>query len=78
MTRKLNDRIVADPEICHGEPCIKGTRIMVSVILDNLADGVSKEALLSDYPDLAEEDVFAAVAYAADLVKSEEEIQVEA
>ncbi|MDD5559750.1 DUF433 domain-containing protein [Candidatus Methylomirabilis sp.] len=63
------DFIVADPEICHGQPCIKGTRIMVSVVLDNLAAGVTVEELLRSYPSLSREAVQAAVAYAADLAR---------
>ena len=46
------ERIVADPQICHGRPCIKGTRIMVTVVLDNLATGMSIERLLAAYPSL--------------------------
>ena len=61
--------IVADPEICHGQPCVRGTRIMVSVLLDNLAAGVSVEQLLVSYPSLTTEGVQAAIAYAADLAR---------
>jgi uncharacterized protein (DUF433 family) len=46
------DRISVDPSICHGKVCIKGTRIMVSVVLDNLAAGESVEAILRSYPTL--------------------------
>jgi len=60
-------RITVDPIVCHGKACIKGTRIMVSVILDNLADGVSEEEILKSYPSLASEDIRAAIAYAAEL-----------
>lgn len=63
------DFTVADPEICHGQPCIKGTRIMVSVVLDNLAAGVTLDELLKSYPSLSREAVQAAVAYAADLAR---------
>ena len=59
------DRIVVDPKICHGKPCIKGTRIMVSVILDNLAEGLTPEEIVEEYPPLTLDDVKAAVAYAA-------------
>jgi uncharacterized protein (DUF433 family) len=61
--------ISADPEICHGQPCIKGTRIMVSVVLDNLAAGVTLDELLTSYPSLTREAVHAAIAYAADLAR---------
>ena len=60
-------RITVEPLVCHGKACIKGTRIMVSVILDNLADGVSQEEILKSYPSLTSDDVKAAIAYAAEL-----------
>jgi uncharacterized protein (DUF433 family) len=72
MDKELLSRIVVDPEICHGKPCIRGTRIMVSVILDNLAEGLSPEEIVAEYPPLTVEDVRAAVAYAAMLVGEEE------
>ena len=56
------ERIAADPAICHGKPCIKGTRIMVSVVLDNLAEGLTSEEIIADYPSLVSEDVRAAMA----------------
>lgn len=61
--------IVVDPEICHGKACIKGTRIMVSVILDNLAAGVPIDELLQSYPTLSYQAVQAAIAYAAELAR---------
>jgi len=61
------DKITIDPNICHGKPCIKGTRIIVSVILDNLANGMKEEDILSSYPSLTSEDIQAAIAYAAEL-----------
>jgi uncharacterized protein (DUF433 family) len=61
------DRITVDPAVCHGKACIKGTRIMVSVILDNLASGMSEDDILKEYPSIAREDILAAIAYAADL-----------
>jgi len=57
------DRISADPNVCHGKICIKGTRIMVSVILDNLAAGVGQDASLRGYPSLKAEDIQAALAF---------------
>src|SRR5438132_222303 len=63
------DRISSDPGICHGKVCIKGTRIMVSVILDNLAGGIAPEAILRSYPTLTSEDIQAALSYAAELSK---------
>lgn len=65
-------RISIDPKICHGKPCIRGSRIMVSVILDNLAEGRTPEQLVRDYPPLKMEDVKAAIAYAAELAREEE------
>ncbi|MFB6350308.1 MAG: DUF433 domain-containing protein [Bradymonadaceae bacterium] len=61
------DRIEVDPEICHGKARITDTRIPVSIILDNLAAATSIDDLLDSYPSLTEEDVRAAIAYAADL-----------
>ena len=61
------ERITVDPLVCHGKACIKGTRIMVSVILDNLAEGVSAEEILKSYPSLKSDDIRAAIAYAAEL-----------
>ena len=53
---RYQERIVSDPEICHGKACIKGTRIMVSVVLDNLAAQVSEEEILQNYPTLKKEE----------------------
>jgi uncharacterized protein (DUF433 family) len=63
------DRITVDPRVCHGKACIRGTRVMVSVILDNLAANVPAEEILRSYPTLRPEDVQAAIAYAADLAR---------
>jgi uncharacterized protein (DUF433 family) len=63
------DRIEANPLVCHGKPCIKGTRVMVSVILDNLAAGESAESILRSYPSLRSEDIPAALSYAAELAR---------
>jgi uncharacterized protein (DUF433 family) len=60
-------RITSDPRICHGKACIRGTRIFVSVILDNLAAGRTVDEIVQDYPSLSAEDVRAAIAYAAEL-----------
>jgi len=61
--------IVSKPDVCHGRACIRGTRVMVSVILDNLADGISVEEILKSYPSLHIEDIQAAIAYAAELTR---------
>ena len=62
-------RISVDPMICHGKACIKGTRIMVTVVLDNLAAGVAPEEMLKSYPTLKREDIQASVAYAAEIAR---------
>lgn len=61
--------INTDPAVCHGKACIKGTRIMVSVILDNLASGSSVEEIVRLYPTLQRDDVVASIAYAAELAR---------
>ena len=63
------ERITVDPQVCHGKACIKGTRVMVSVVLDNLAAGVARDELLASYPSLAGEDIKASIAYAAELAR---------
>ena len=62
---QAHDRITVDPHICHGKACFAGTRIMVSVILDNLAEGITAEQILKSYPTLQPGDIRAAIAYAA-------------
>lgn len=64
-------RIVIDSAIRHGKPCIRGTRIPVTTILDLLAGGSTYEEILTDYPDLTREDIQAALAYAARLAQDE-------
>jgi uncharacterized protein (DUF433 family) len=63
------NHISVDPNICHGKVCIKGTRIMVSVILDNLAAGETVDSILRSYPTLTPEDIQATLWYAADLAR---------
>lgn len=63
------ERISVDPNVCHGKACITGTRIMVSVVLDNLATGEPLERILKNYPTLKPEDVQAALQYAAELAR---------
>ena len=70
MTRKqLLKRISIDPRVCFGKPCIRGTRIWVSLIIENLAEGVSQEEILAAYPQLRPEDLRAALAYAAEVTR---------
>ena len=63
------ERITIDPNICHGKPCIKGTRIWVSLIVDNLADGVTEAEILEAYPSLTKDDIKVALAYAAEMAR---------
>jgi len=62
-------RIQIDPSICFGKPCIRGTRIWVSLILDLLANGTSFAEILAEYPQLTEEDICAAIAYGAEMAR---------
>ncbi|MDP2907639.1 MAG: DUF433 domain-containing protein [Nanoarchaeota archaeon] len=64
MMKEL-DRITVDPEICLGQPTIRGMRITVSVILKQVASGMTKEEILKAYPELEEEDIVQALKYAA-------------
>ena len=63
------ERISVNPQVCHGKACIRGTRVMISVILDNLAAGVPHEELLQSHPSIQESDIQAALAYAAELAR---------
>jgi uncharacterized protein (DUF433 family) len=65
------DRVIVDPEIHHGDPCIKGTRIPVTVIVGSVADGLSLDEIRATYPQLSVEDVRAAQAYAAEVLHRE-------
>jgi uncharacterized protein (DUF433 family) len=62
-------RITIDPQICHGKPCIKGTRIWVSLIVDNLASGATYDEIIKAYPSLTKEDIRAALAFAAEMTR---------
>src|SRR5438128_11947184 len=64
------DRISIDPAIHHGDPCIKGTRVPVAVIVGSIADGDAPELLLKAYPSLTREDIQAALRFAAEAVSS--------
>ena len=63
----INQRITIDTQICHGKPCIRGKRYPVTMILELLAAGMSRQAILSDYVDLEEDDILACLQYAARL-----------
>ena len=61
MKTLVKERITVDSQVCFGKPCIRGTRIWVSLILDFLADGMTTEEVLAEYPHLTEEDIRAAI-----------------
>ena len=63
------ERISINPAVCDGKACIRGTRVMVSAILDNLAVGVPREEIIGSYPSIQELDIQAALAYAAELAR---------
>lgn len=65
------ERILVDPRICHGQACIKGTRIPVYQILHMLANGDTIEELLQEYPSLKREDILACIEYAAELTEEQ-------
>ena len=65
--RDPQQRITVDPEICHGKPTVRGLRYPVSMILDLLAGGMTREAILADYPDLEAEDITACLTFASKL-----------
>ncbi|OIP92593.1 MAG: hypothetical protein AUK24_01305 [Syntrophaceae bacterium CG2_30_49_12] len=65
----LLQRISINPDVCFGKPCIRGTRIWVSLILDFLANGIGIEEIVAEYPQLKKEDVRAAIAYGAEMTR---------
>jgi uncharacterized protein (DUF433 family) len=65
----LLDRISINPAVCGGKPCIKGTRIWVSLILDLLASGMSEAEVRAEYPGLTHDDILAAIAYGAEAAR---------
>ncbi len=67
----MNERIIIDPRVCHGEACIKGTRIPVHQIVHMMANGDSIEELLEEYPTLEREDILACLDYAALLAEEQ-------
>jgi uncharacterized protein (DUF433 family) len=71
MTGVQRDLIVRDPKICHGQAVIRGTRVMVSVVLDALAAGLNEQQIIAEYPTLTVDGVRAAAAYGAELARDE-------
>ncbi|MBM4333359.1 MAG: DUF433 domain-containing protein [Deltaproteobacteria bacterium] len=70
---RLIERIQVDPKVCHGQPCIKGTRIMVYLILELLEAGLTPDQIIQDYyPQLAKQDIEACLHYAASLIRDTE------
>ena len=68
----MTNRIQIDPQICHGKPVIRGTRVLVATLLGALAAGDTIEILLEDYPNVTKEDIQAALAFAGDLARFEQ------
>lgn len=71
MTQRQRELITHDPAICHGQAVVTGTRVLVSVILDALGDGMTEPEILAEYPSLTVEGVRAAAAYGAELARDE-------
>lgn len=67
----IEERIEIDPEICHGKPRIKGTRIIISILLEWLEAGKTFEEILDAYPDLSKEDIAATIRYARKAIEEE-------
>ena len=65
----LLDRVTVDPKVCAGKPCIRGTRIRIGIILDGLAEGLTPEQIIDHHPQLTHDDIRAATAYAAELMR---------
>ena len=72
IAQAWRQRVSVDLEVCHGKPCIKGTRIPVSIVLDYLRAGESRAEILRQYPTLEEADIDAALGYAAWLAHEED------
>jgi uncharacterized protein (DUF433 family) len=69
----LLERIQVDPQICHGQPCVKGTRVMVYLVLELLEAGLTSDQIIQDYyPQLAKQDIEACLHYAASLIRDTE------
>ena len=71
MTEEQRTLVVRDPQVCHGQATVRGTRILVSIVLDALADGMTETEILAEYPTLTAEGIRAAAAYGAELARDE-------
>lgn len=67
--KELLSRVTVSPGVCGGKPCIAGTRICISIILDGLAEGMTPEQIVGHYPQLTPDDIHGALAYAAELAQ---------
>jgi uncharacterized protein (DUF433 family) len=76
--KRWQDHLSSDPDVCGGDVCASGTRIPVTVILDNLAEGSQKDEILRSYPSLRPVHIGAALAYAAELAHEEQLIPLQA
>jgi len=63
------ERISVNPAVCHGKACIRGTRVPVSVVIDNIAAGIPRNEILQRYPTIQDADIDAALTYAAELAR---------
>lgn len=68
---RWQDRIVIEPDVHHGVPCVKGTRVPVAIILGSLADGMGADEIVAQYPQLTKDDVAAALSYAAEVLQQD-------
>ena len=68
---RWQDRVAVSPDLHHGDPCIKGTRVPVAVIVGSLADGMTADEIQSEYPQITVQDIHAALAYAAEVMRQE-------
>ncbi len=67
----LLERVVVDPSICGGRPCIRGTRTPIAILLDGLAEGLTSEEIIDHYPQLTLDDIRAALAYAGEMAREQ-------
>jgi uncharacterized protein (DUF433 family) len=67
MANQLLSRISVNPQVCFGKPCVRGTRIWVSLLLDLLASGATIDEIIENYPQLQRDDILAAIAYGAEM-----------
>ena len=71
MSNDPADMVTIDPAVCHGKPCVRGTRILVTTILDSLASGDTEAEIMAEYPSLTTEGIRGALAYGSWLARQE-------